>query len=168
MSYTNLIHSREILRTENGFPIKLYYFVSALDGIYSDKDGIKADLLTILSENPEITKQPHLYSITFAWGYRLDDQKVKAFDIFSYKFDKPWNECNPDVNTWVFKNGVISKDREISCEAGTIVLGEEAKMRRESKNLEEFLSSPLPNIGDIGCRTFFVDPHTDSAIMTLE
>ena len=119
------------------------------NGIFPDLRSIKQHLLEILTEHPEISVDPHWYAIGIAWGYKEAGKPVKAMDIFSYKFDGPWNRCNPDVEGWVFKNGKYNpNDREVTCETGTIILGKEAELRRQTKSLKEYINS-WPNIGDL-------------------
>ena len=51
---------------------------------------------------------------------------------------------NPDVDNYVFRNGVYTPERKtIVCGDGLIVLGAEEEYRRqETKNLAEYLRSP--------------------------
>ncbi len=147
MVYAGSIYSRELVRTPEGFPVRLYNFTMALDGIFPSREEIRSYLLEILVKHQEITQPPHEFAIAAAWGYMDDHAPVKAMDIFSYKFDKPWDICNPDVDGWVFKNGIYKpEDREVTCETTTIILGKEAEWRRMTKSLEQYLSL-RPDIG---------------------
>jgi len=150
MAYRGTVLSRDLVKTEEGFPTKLYTFVMAIDnGIFPDLKSVKQHLLELINENPEIAVHPHRYAIGIAWGYKEVDKPVKAMDIFSYKFDKPWDRCNPDVHGWVFKNhNHTPYDREVTCETGTIILGKEAELRRLTKSLENYINS-WPDIGDL-------------------
>jgi hypothetical protein len=150
--YADSIHSRELVRSDDGFPVKLYNFKSALDSdAWPDIDSIKESLLKILkwSIHYKISKSPSRYAIGLSWGY-FERIPVRAFDVCSYKFSKSWNEDNPDVDMQVFKNGYESMwtNKKI-CETGTIILGEEAKLRRKTGSLEEFLNK-WPFLGDLG------------------
>lgn len=150
--YAGSIHSREVVRTEDGFPVKLYNFKSALflSDVWKDLEGIKNSLLQILRKYDEISKSPVKYAIALGWGdYEIFDIHVRAFDICSYKFSRPWNEDNPNIDMRVFKNGKEILTSEKICETGIIILSEEAKLRRRTKSEEEFINS-WPYIGDLG------------------
>ncbi len=45
---------------------------------------------------------------------------------------------NPEVNAWVYDNGVYIITRNITCGDGLIMLGEEEKFRRTTSSLEEY------------------------------
>jgi hypothetical protein len=147
--YAGSIHSRELVRSDDGFPVKLYNFKSALDSAWLDPDSIKASLLGILTRNSEISKLPAMYAIALSWGYG-EAGNVRAFDICSYKFSGPWNEDNPGVGMRIFKNGISDVlDEEKICGTGTIILGKEEELRRKTKTMVEFLSL-WPDLGDLG------------------
>ncbi len=147
--YTGSVNSRELVKTDSGFPIKLYNFRSALTA-YPNTDAIKRSLKEVSAIYPEIFSNPYLYSIALAWAYRENKKQVGAFDIFGYKFDKHWRKCNPDVDPYVIKDGIYDPtDKTVTCETGTIVLGAEGKLRRLCKGLNQFLNR-WPNIGELG------------------
>jgi hypothetical protein len=152
MTFNGSIHSRQVIISKEDFPTKLYTFSAAIyGGIFQDSAEIREYLLNTLDSHPEIKKQPHVFAIAGAWGYTESDKpKVRAIDIFSYRFDKPWKDCNPVTDSWVFKNGIHDvNDREVTCETMSIILGKEAQLRRETDNLEQFLAS-WPDIPEFG------------------
>lgn len=148
-SYANSIHSRELVDV-NGFPVKMYTFSIALDAFSGGVDEIRQYLSNMLQEHPEITAKPHLYAIAAPWGYKEHGGHVKAIDVLSYAFDRPWDECNPDVDAWIFKDGVHRpEDRGLTCETTAIILGKEGELRRKTEYLWDYLRL-WPNIGELG------------------
>lgn len=148
MVYEGSIIAKELIRDKNNFPTKLYHFRST-KLVFPSTENVGQYLLKILNEYPEISVDPHMYAIAIAWGYIEEDRPVRACDIKSYKFDKPWSECNPDVDTWAVKE--LSHDPsnpETECETGQIVFGKEAQLRRTTRNLDEFLTK-WPEYGDL-------------------
>ena len=151
MTYSGSVHSRKLIRSLGHFPTKLYIFRSALTK-FQDKISIEQYLLESLNKHREIAVPPHLYAIAMVWGGIEDDKPIKAIDIFSYKFKKPWkwDNYNPVYDRCVVKNGIEDPmDREVTCETGSIILGREGGLRRTTKDLEQFLHS-WPDIGDLG------------------
>jgi hypothetical protein len=152
-AFTNSILSREVVKGNNAVPVKLYNFKSSLD-VFPSTLEIRKDLLEMMGvlKHRSFSADDYKYAIAMAWGYKQKccdktEEPIKAFDIFSFKFDKPWNECNPEVDVCCLKN--LSADRSVMCETGTIILGEEGKFRRTTKDLEDYLSS-WPSIGELG------------------
>ncbi len=149
MAYENSIHSREVVRTPRGFPVKMYTFNIAFDAFRGMTD-IREYLLSMIHEHPEITVRPHLYAIAAPWGYKDHGGPVRVVDILSYAFDRSWGECNPDIDAWVFKNGIYRpEDRGLTCETTTIILGKEGELRRKTASLEEYLNA-WPDTGELG------------------
>lgn len=91
------------------------------------------------------------YLIAIAWG----NNGEKIIDFIGYwglrkeGFIKNW-PTNPEIYTWITKNGVIVSDKEnpfpgvknIFCGDGAIILGEEEKYRRACKNEWEYSKNP--------------------------
>lgn len=145
--YSNSIFCRGVVKGDGGFPVKLYDFQSAKKAFSSPME-VEVDLLRTMDiiKHPAFS-QPYTFSIALAWGLMENEKPIKAFDVFSYKFDKAWNECNPEVDIFNIKNGATSTGN--MCETGTIILGEEGKLRRKTKSLPEYLEQ-WPDIGDLG------------------
>lgn len=153
MIYAGSIHSRELVITPTDYPIKLYNFKSALDIAFPNRVRARQELLKAFECFPMLSNGFD-YSIAATWGYLLegkaDHKGVKAFDVFSYKFDKPWVECNPSVNGWCIRDLSYSPDdRDIMCETLSIILGKEAELRRRTSDKKKFLKK-WPNIGELG------------------
>lgn len=150
--YAGSVLSREVVKTRGGFPAKLYVFRSTKN-TYSDALRPGNYLLQLLNDFPEIKEKPRLYSIAFAWGYYPSriwgESPVRAMDIHSYAFDKPWNECDPIVDSNVFKNFNRAEEGKVSRETSIIILGKEGELRRKCKNLYDYLQE-WPNLGRLG------------------
>lgn len=78
------------------------------------------------------------YFMAISWGE--DGQKI--VDVFGYSGLKEKWKSNPEVSGWVIRNGIISKTREITCGEGLIVLGQEERHRRQTRNLKQYLALP--------------------------
>ena len=139
--YAGSLHSKEAIKAEGGFPAKLYTFTSALaTSAFQDSISTKQYLLEMLTRYPEITQEPTMFAIAAAWGYRESDRPVRVIDILTYEFDKPWDTCNPDLDTWVIRNGSpVPGNKKVTCETTVIIAGKEAELRRSSSNLGEYL-----------------------------
>lgn len=161
MNYAGSIHSRELVKTfllfsEEAYTVKLYRFTKAMEeGVFKNKESANEYLIDTLVNHPQVYRGSE-YSIAFAWGPLPGDEagtslgiKRKALDILSYKFGKPWTECNPDVSGWTFRERNRCGNVDLLCETGTIILGEEAKLRRTTASKQEFLNK-WPDIGDLG------------------
>lgn len=67
------------------------------------------------------------------------DNGEKVADFFGlYDIHPEKWPGNPDVDTWVVRNGVWRRENPTTCGDALIVLGEEERFRRESKNLEAY------------------------------
>lgn len=90
-------------------------------------------------ENSDFSNYNYLISI--AWG----NDKNKMMDLFGYSgLDiSNINKGNPEVASFVFKNGTLVEklDHPRTCGDGLIILGNEELLRRASKSLEEYISS---------------------------
>jgi hypothetical protein len=84
------------------------------------------------------TLQPADFLISMLWG----EDGIRTAEVFGYGDITEW-PGNPTVYNWVFRNGVHCPDqRQISCGDTLIVLGEEEKQRRHSKDFLDYITKP--------------------------
>lgn len=79
------------------------------------------------------------YFIGISWGEKED----KVLDLFGYSGIKENWKTNPGVRNWVIRNGTITKDSEITCGEGLILLGREEEYRLKTGGLQEYLEEPF-------------------------
>lgn len=125
-------------------PKKIYLHSSGADvymGLFqTSAQGAIAHVTGALDQLPELQGMFH-YVIAIAWG----DNGDKMVDCFGFSGIRAW-PGNPDVSTWVLKNGVYQQRTRITpkdtmCEDSIILLGREAELRRRSHSLDSFLIS---------------------------
>lgn len=150
MGYDGSIISREVVKSKNGFPVKLYNFKSAFaTGAFSNARSAKQYLLDVLNKQLMDSAKSYSFGIGMSWGrVETDSTATKCLDLLRYTKEDAW-DINPAVDSRVYKDSVLDTGREVTCETGTIVLGEEGKLRRKCKNLDEFLGS-WPDLQSLG------------------
>jgi hypothetical protein len=75
------------------------------------------------------------YLLAAIWG----DKGAKMIDLFRYSGLGGW-PGNPDFAGFVFRNGVyMPEKRELTCGDTLIVLGQEERYRRTTKDLKEYV-----------------------------
>ena len=121
----------------NYIPPGRIYLHSSSSEIFSHKTEFLENFSKMF---PWMNKQKLDYFIAIYWG----KEKNKGFDFFGYSGTKEnWNS-NSKVKNWVIKNGRINPlEVEITCGEGLILLGKEEEYRLKTKNLQEYLSTPL-------------------------
>lgn len=76
------------------------------------------------------------------------DHGDKIAEVFGYSGTDPW-PGNPDVYSWVFRNGIYRpSERQIACADTMLVLGREEEARRRTPDLRTYLANP-PDLGDL-------------------
>ena len=96
--------------------------------------------------SPELKEaRKKMFSLTNAimWAGKSNERMIDFFGIGpEHSLRYSWSE-NPDIYTWVTRNGVIVPGRDISevtCGQGLIVMAEEEKYRRMVSGFDEYLS----------------------------
>lgn len=86
------------------------------------------------------------YILGAVWGKKDKDEKI--IDLFGFSDINEW-PGNPDVTSFVIKNGSYDADenydstlKSYTCGDTLIMLGEEEAYRRTTKNLEEYFRNP--------------------------
>lgn len=134
---------------------RVYIFPSNFQRVYGNvKEAAKHINDVIRDESPSLeVARSKLFDITNAimWGSDKGDKMIDFFGIGSdYSLRKNWNS-NPDVFSWVTKNGIIvpsTRISEITCGKGMIIMGEEERYRRTVSSDDYFLHPP--KIKDLG------------------
>jgi hypothetical protein len=125
-------------RINSKFNGKIYTHGSG-EMIYPTEEYISNYLLNSIKNAPFKVKGLD-YFISILWG---DSRNNEMMDFFGYTDVKKAWKGNPDIFSWVIKNGVWRKDNNITCGDGMILLGKEEEFRRKTKNIEEYMKSTL-------------------------
>ncbi len=117
-----------------GVPIKLYAHEAGLREAFSGswQEAMRYGGI-VLGRNRE-RLMPADFVLAVVWS----DGNSPIVEAFSYFGVDPW-PGNPEVRSYVFKNGVyVPEERGIECEDTTILRGQEGQLRRRTKSLEEY------------------------------
>ena len=72
-----------------------------------------------------------------------NEENMKIVDFFGYLgVGEKW-KSNPDIESWTIRNGVWRYQNKITCGEGSILFGEEEKLRRRTKNIDDYLSKSV-------------------------
>lgn len=117
------------------------YLHSSGEKVFSDKEGRYNYLQDSLKFSPFIKNSLNKieYFKAILWG----ENERKVIDFFSYNSLLDNWKGNPDLSAWVVRDRIWRREQNISCGEGMILLGEEEKLRRNTKNIEEYLSRTL-------------------------
>lgn len=131
--------------------------------IYPDRDAgktyagwnykqMKEFLENIFSENKKFFDKFD-YCVGFIWNYNGD----KMIDLWKFSFNHVDDYSGPLSEVRVFRNGKKCQNLGMASGNTLLVLGYEEKLRRQSKNLKEFLAGPVPNLplGLLNGKEFF-------------
>lgn len=132
-------------------PIK-YKIKQLPSKVYPDKNAVKAYkgftrkslkkyIAKIIQNHKKYYKDSN-YLISFIWSY----QHYKMIDIWSFKVNKVDNYSGPLGNVKVFKDMKICSDLGLASGNTLLVLGYEEKIRRQSKNLENYFDQSSPKL----------------------
>ena len=131
-------------------PIRAYLHRSAknnLEGTNYLKE-MKEHLMETLSKNHGTIENADFY-LAAIWSIEKD----KMIDLFKYtQTGHPDNwPKNPDVNMFVFKNGVYQQNEKLTMRGDTLImLGAEEHFRRNTKGLTEYIEGrpEIPGLTD--------------------
>lgn len=132
--------------------LRAYQHKSGFKEVYNGLSTESSKHLLEVFEEVIKPKNPN-YILATVWGKEKDKMIDFAlyFDIVNNE-DK-WMISNPDILVIVTKNGMVDFNQKLTtCEDTIIILGEEAKYRRTTKNLSDYLENP-PNLCGVGLRT---------------
>lgn len=110
---------------------------------YSDVDSVSDRFhyfLSSLSRQGYI-ESPHDPASWFV-GILWQDQGDKTVDFFQFSNYSGW-PGNPEVSSYVVRNGLCVPGASISCTEGLLLLGMEEQLRRGTKSLDEYVNTPL-------------------------
>lgn len=82
------------------------------------------------------------YIIGFIWSYDGD----KMIDVWKFNENHVDDRSGPLGNVRVYKNGKICTNMGLASGNTLLVLGYEEKLRRQSKNLKDYLGGPVPKL----------------------
>lgn len=153
------VQSRGLLRDNRiGMPIKAYVFAHEFDRLFGTTQDALREISRALHRHPSALQcpesgRPYLYAVSFPWGYIEHGGPVRKVDFYGFDFDKPWGECNPEWDPYIFRDGILQPRGTKGCETGLIILGEEGKLRRRlaeyGKDLTHY-TQRWPDIGRLG------------------
>ncbi|MBI2232731.1 MAG: hypothetical protein HYU56_02330 [Candidatus Aenigmarchaeota archaeon] len=104
----------------------------------------KPDFIGKIFEQYTELFEPDDFLIMALWG---NDGKQIA-EVFGYFGTNPW-PGNPEVNSWVFSDGIYQREqRQICCADTLIVLGREEEARRKAPDLKSYMQNP-PDVRDL-------------------
>lgn len=150
------IQSRGLL-IDQRFTVKVYPFVGNFERLYGTTGNALVDLFELMKRMPMIkyssaTGRQFLYGIALLWGTMDGNKSERVIDFFGFDYDKPWQECNPEYEPKIFRNGIYVPEVH-GCETGLIVLGAEGNLRRsiveQGGSLDNYLHQ-WPDIGALG------------------
>lgn len=115
-------------------PFRIYYHKSSFPKAFKDADKAMNHVTRIDFSN---IAEPADYLIFFTWG----SGNTKMVDLFRYSDTKKW-PGNPDIDKYVFKNGIYSPYDRTMCGDSLIILGAEESHRRDMSSLKEYMENP--------------------------
>lgn len=126
-------------------PARIYWHSAGANEVFlNDADKARIYVREILDEQRESLSHFD-YLLGAVWGALWSDAKVpaedKVLDLFGYNDTRVW-PGNPDVHSYVFRNGEPSLRNPITCGDTMIVLGLEEEYRRNTHNLKEYMRTP--------------------------
>lgn len=93
----------------------------------------------VLKENCDMFNKQN-FLIGALWGDVAHNERV--IDLFGFSGLDDWR-ANPEVDCWVFRSGIYSPGEPKICGDGLILLGEEEKLRRKTKDLAEYMHKEI-------------------------
>jgi len=88
--------------------------------------------------------EPDDFLIMALWA----DNGKQIAEVFGYFGTNPW-PGNPEVNSWMFSDGIYQREeRQICCADTLIVLGREEEARRKTPDLKSYMQNP-PDVRDL-------------------
>ncbi len=88
-------------------------------------------------------ESPHNPASWFV-GILWQDKKEghRTIDFFQFSNYTGW-PGNPNVSSYVVRNGLCVPGASMTCTEGLLLLGMEEQLRRQTRSLEEYLKTPL-------------------------
>lgn len=101
----------------------------------------KSEPLQFMEESLSKLDQEHEFFISLLWG---DENLGKVIDFSYYppEIKDKW-EVNYVARDWVYNKGVWQVVPDFTCGEGRILFGEEEKLRRRCKGLQEYKKKSL-------------------------
>ncbi len=125
-------HMRNVI-----FPAKVFFHSAGFKELYgSIKYARIYSELSLMRSYKDLSGFDYVLSVL--WGNVQTQEKI--MDIFGFSDTEPW-PGNPDVSSYILKNGVLRKENPMTCGDSLILLGQEESTRRSCKNLKEYLNS---------------------------
>ena len=121
--------------------VRGYVHSSYADSTVSAVDCFRSSL-TSLSRQGYI-ESPHNPASWFVGIFWQDQQhNGRTIDFFQFSNYSGW-PGNPEVSSYVVRNGLCVPGASISCTEGLLLLGMEEQLRRGTKSLDEYCKTPL-------------------------
>lgn len=125
-------------------PTRAYVHEAGFTDAYDSRFNRPETYIGKIFEKHATVFEPDDFLIMALWG----DDGQQIAEVFGYFGINPW-PGNPEVNSWVFKDGIYHpKQRNICCGETLIVLGREEEARRKSPSLQHYMQNP-PEIGEL-------------------
>lgn len=143
---------------DNGSPFKgrAYVFHTLNDSDSREEIGESYRYLHSVIETEQFNQLKDS-GILFTNAIMWKDKEHPMIDFFGWNFENresfDWRS-NPEIYTWVTRNGVLVPGREfndITCGKGLIIMGEEEKHRLATSSLNEYLTN-APYIQNLNYR----------------
>ena len=138
-------------------PARVYVHEAGFEDVFLDVDGAEERFRQHHADYEDMMKHLHgvEYAIVALWG----NGDTSIIEYFGFADVDPW-PGNPDVSSFVLKNGVYDKDRElIGCGDTMMILGAEEEFRRTTTSLDDYMRNP-PELSRLGG----IEPKIDYTI----
>jgi len=117
---------------------RVYVFDCGFSEAYFEElDALRYATSVIKNARKEM-EIPIDYFIGGLWG----DKKDRVIDVFGFSGVRENWQGNPDVHSWVVRNGVWRKENPITCGNMLRILGIEEEHRRGKENLTDYIFNP--------------------------
>ncbi|MBI4895686.1 MAG: hypothetical protein HY831_04300 [Candidatus Aenigmarchaeota archaeon] len=126
--------------TGDNAPGRGYFHTSGFSEVFGGNvDAQDSYAVQALRESLSLLRDTN-YFLAVIWGDV--DKGDKVMDLFTYNGAHPW-PGNPEISAYVLRNGVyVPEDRSVTCEDTLIILGKEGEHRRQTRSLDDYISSP--------------------------
>ncbi|GEM_PF-2898159 len=126
--------------TRDNAPGRGYFHTSGFNEIFGGNvDAQESYAFEALRDNSSLLRDTD-YFLVAIWGDVSKGDKV--MDLFTYNGVYPW-PGNPEVSAYVLRNGIYApEERSITCGDTLMILGKEEEHRRQTTNLNEYISNP--------------------------
>ena len=147
------------------FPVKNYVFSENYDELYGTPEAAVTEVEKCLNSlffehGIDMFSNKEGHAIAFPWGFIHSDIPYHNVDLYVFEYDKHWNECNPEWDPYIFEEGMLKLEGFKGCETGVIILGKEARLRRQharmGRNRENYIYD-RPMLGHLGPKNRLVE-----------